>query len=178
MMDVMNKNEVEKLIIDDRARGLFKVNRRAFTDPDILEFERREIFDRCWLYAGHESEIRNPGDFVSREVGGRPIFLVRDKDGGLRAFLNTCPHRGNLVCREKSGSARVFSCFYHAWTFNLQGDLIGLPGDDAYTSAFNKKEMGLKLVPRCESYRGMIFVSYDPNIVDLVTYLGEEARPH
>jgi p-cumate 2,3-dioxygenase subunit alpha len=175
-MDVMNKNEIEKLIIDDRARGLFKVNRRAFTDRDILEFERREIFDRCWLYAGHESEIRNPGDFVSREVGGRPIFLVRDKDGGLRAFLNTCPHRGNLVCREKSGSARVFSCFYHAWTFNTQGDLIGLPGEDAYTSAFDRKHMGLKSVPRFESYRGMIFVSYDPDIVDLVTYLGEEAR--
>ena len=172
----MDRKEVDDLIRDDRAKGVFRVNRRAFIDPEILEFERREVFDKCWLYAGHESEIRNPGDFVSRRVGGRPIFLVRDSKEQIQAFLNTCPHRGNLVCREKSGSARVFSCFYHAWTFNTQGELIGLPGEDAYTSAFDRKQMGLKPVPRFESYRGMIFVSYDSDIVDLVTYLGEEAR--
>jgi p-cumate 2,3-dioxygenase subunit alpha len=172
----MDQKEVDDLIRDDRAKGLFRVNRRAFVDPKILEHERREIFDKCWLYAGHESEIKNPGDFVSRRVGGRPIFLVRDSSERIQAFLNTCPHRGNLVCREKAGSARVFSCFYHAWTFNLQGDLIGLPGEDAYTTGFEKKAMGLKSVPRYESYRGMIFVCYDKDAVDLRTYFGEETR--
>jgi p-cumate 2,3-dioxygenase alpha subunit len=172
----MDRKEVDDLIRDDRAKGVFRVNRRSFIDPEILEFERREIFDKCWLYAGHESEIRNPGDFVSRRVGGRPIFLVRDSKEQIQAFLNTCPHRGNLVCREKAGSARVFSCFYHAWTFNLQGDLIGVPGEDAYTAGFEKKAMGLKSVPRYESYRGMIFVCYDKDAVDLRTYFGEETR--
>jgi hypothetical protein len=72
----MDIAELQDLVIDDRERGLFRVNRRVFTDPEILERERREVFDRSWLYAGHESEIANPGDFVARRVGGRPLILV------------------------------------------------------------------------------------------------------
>ena len=68
--------DVRDLIVDDRARGIFRVNRRVFTDPEILEEERRQVFDRSWLYAGHESEIANPGDFITRKVGGRPLILV------------------------------------------------------------------------------------------------------
>src|SRR5947207_14402651 len=100
---LMDAVQPEELIIDDRERGIFRVNRRAFTDPAILEQERREVFDRSWLYAGHESEIAEPGDFVTRKIGGRPVILVRDAAGTPRALLNTCPHRGNIVCREPAG---------------------------------------------------------------------------
>src|SRR6516164_2794696 len=102
----MDTAEPQDLIVDDRLRGVFRVNRRVFTDPEILEAERREVFDRSWLYAGHESEIADPGDFVTRKVGGRPLILVRNSDGTAHAFLNTCPHRGNIVCRERTGSTR------------------------------------------------------------------------
>src|SRR5258708_35964334 len=102
----MDAAHARELIIDDRLGGIFRVNRRVFTDPEILEEERREVFDRSWLYAGLESEIANSGDFVTRKVGGRPVILVRDGDGAARAFLNTCPHRGNIVCRERAGSTR------------------------------------------------------------------------
>src|SRR5260370_27605025 len=88
---LMDMTEAQDLIVDDRARGVFRVNRRAFTDPEILEYERREVFDRSWLYAGHESEIAKPGDFTTRNVGGRPIILVRDRDSTPPAFLNTSP---------------------------------------------------------------------------------------
>jgi len=107
----MDMAEMRDLIVDDRARGVFRVNRRVFTDPEILEQERREVFDRSWLYAGHESEIASSDDFVTRKVGGRPVILVRDSDGMPRAFLNTCPHRGNIVGRERAGSTRLFRCF-------------------------------------------------------------------
>jgi p-cumate 2,3-dioxygenase subunit alpha len=90
----MDMAELQDLIVDDRLRGVFRVNRRVFTDPEILELERCEVFDRSWLYAGHESEIAKPGDFVTRRVAGRPLILVRDGDGTAHAFLNTCPHRG------------------------------------------------------------------------------------
>ena len=116
----MNMAKMQNLIVDDRARGVFRVNRRAFTDPEILEQERREVFDRSWLYAGHESEIADPGDYVTRRVGGRPLILVRDDTGAAHAFLNTCPHRGNTVCRERAGSTRLFRCFYHAWAFDCR----------------------------------------------------------
>jgi len=68
--------KMQNLIVDDRARGVFRVNRRAFTDPEILEQERREVFDRSWLYAGDESEIADPGDYVTRRVGGRPLIPI------------------------------------------------------------------------------------------------------
>ena len=168
----MDMTEAQDLIVDDRARGVFRVNRRAFTDPEILEQERREVFDRSWLYAGHESEIVKPGDFVTRRVGGRPLILVRDGDGAAHAYLNTCPHRGNIVCRERAGSTRLFRCFYHAWAFDLGGKLAAVPGDDAYTPAFDREALGLKPVPRLEIYRGMMFVSFDPGIEGLVDYLG------
>lgn len=173
----MDRSGTDRLIVDDRDNGVFRVNRRVFTDPEILERERRQVFDRSWLYAGHASEIPKPGDFITRRVGGRPLILVRDSNGEPRAMLNTCPHRGNMVCQGRSGTAQRFTCFYHAWTFDLQGALVGVPGEDAYTSHFVRSEMGMSHVPRMETYRGMIFVSYDPAIVDLVTYLGE-AKPY
>ncbi|MBN9428412.1 MAG: Rieske 2Fe-2S domain-containing protein [Burkholderiales bacterium] len=168
--------ELEHLIIDDRERGVFRVNRHVFLNQEILEQERRAIFSRCWLYAGHESELSKPGDYLTRRVGGRPLLLTRDADNTLRVFLNVCTHRGNLVCREKKGNARSFTCFYHAWAFSANGDLIGLPGEGSYTEAFDRKSMGLTPVPRFESYRGLLFVCFDPNAVDLATYLGEAAR--
>ena len=130
--------EAQELIVDDREQGIFRVNRRAFTDPEILEHERREVFDRSWLYAGHESEIAKPGDFTTRKIGGRPIILVRDGAGTPRAFLNTCPHRGNIVCRERAGSTKLLRCFYHAWAFDLSGRLAGVPDEESYTPAFDR----------------------------------------
>jgi p-cumate 2,3-dioxygenase subunit alpha len=172
----MDMTEISDLIVDDRARGVFRVNRRAFTDPEILERERREVFDRSWLYAGHQSEIAKPGDYVTRKVGGRPLILVRDGSGRMRAFLNNCPHRGNIVCREPAGSTRLLRCFYHAWAFDLTGRLAAVPGDESYTSAFDREALGLKPVPRFESYRGMMFVSYDRAIESLASYLGNARK--
>ena len=168
----MNRSRVNDLIIDNRKDGLFRIHRSVFTDPEVLEIERREVFDRCWLYAAHESEIAKPGAFLTRNVGGRPLLFVRDERGAVQVLLNSCAHRGNVVCREGSGTARAFTCFYHAWSYNLRGELVGLPEEDGYGPAFNRKEMGLKPVPRSQIYRGMIFVCFDRNVVDLVTYLG------
>ena len=70
----------EPYVAEDEKRGLFRVNRRVFVDPAVLERERRLIFDRCWLYVGHESEVAKPGDFLTRSVGGRELIFVRGKD--------------------------------------------------------------------------------------------------
>ena len=162
---------LENLVIDNTADGLFRVNRRAFTDPSILEAELRSVFDLSWIYAGHESEIPQPGDFRTRDVAGRPLILARGSDGRVRALLNTCTHRGALVCKETSGNAKSFQCPYHAWTFNNQGELIGVPGEEAYSAAFCRDDLGLANAPRMESYRGFIFVCFNPEADDLVDYL-------
>jgi p-cumate 2,3-dioxygenase alpha subunit len=159
------------LVIDNVEDGLFRVNRRVFTDPAILELEKRQVFEQCWIYAGHESEIPHPGDFRARHVAGRPIILVRGSDGRVRVLLNTCTHRGALICRQPSGSTKSFQCPYHAWTFSNQGELIGVPGEDAYSEAFDRRELALATPPKVESYRGFIFISFNPAIEGLLEYL-------
>ena len=91
--------------------------------------------------------------------------------GNINVFHNTCTHRGALVCRQDSGNSKVFQCFYHAWTFDSEGQLKGVPDRDAYAGGVNFDELGLKRVERVESYRGFVFASFDPDIVDLPTYL-------
>ena len=164
----MDNLALEQLVIDNRTEGLFRVNRRVFTDPAILALEQQRVFERSWIYAGHTSEVPQPGDFLARRVAGRPIILVRGTDGVVRVLLNTCPHRGARVCLEPRGNCKTFQCFYHAWTFNNHGELIGVPGEDAYSAAFDRQALGLAAPPRVENYRGFVFLSFDPIIVDLV----------
>ena len=113
--------EIQDLIVDDRERGIFRVHRSVMTSPDLFDREHEQIFNNCWIYLGHESEVDNPGDYRRRTVVGRPLFFARGRDGQIRVFLNTCPHRGALICRRDEGNAEVFQCFYHAWDFQLQG---------------------------------------------------------
>src|SRR5258706_869737 len=161
-------------LVDDRsAQGIFRVARRAFVETDVLDIERREIFGKCWLYLGHESEIAKPGDFLTRSVAGRSLIFARSKSGEVRAFFNTCPHRGAMVCREKQGSANMFRCFYHSWAFDLDGKLITRPGNESYAENANANgEHNLVRAPRLESYRGLYFINFDRNAVDLPIYLG------
>ena len=163
--------EIKDLIIDDRQRGIFRVHRSSMTSTDLFQRERELIFNQCWIYLGHESEVESPGDYRRRTVAGRPLFFARGKDGQVRVFLNTCPHRGALICRRDAGNAEVLQCFYHAWSFNTDGELIGVPGEEAYGPYFDRSELGLKQPPRVESYRGFIFVSFNPHVDDLITYL-------
>ena len=161
----------QPLVLDDIKGDVFHVHRSAMTSPDVLEMERRHVFDRCWLYLGHESEVPNAGDYRRRKVGGRPLFFIRASDGEIRVFYNTCRHRGALVCRNDQGNGEIFQCFYHAWTYNSRGDLIGVPDEEGYADGFNKADLSLLSPPKVDSYRGFIFVCYDPQAMDLTSYL-------
>ena len=165
--------ELKDAIIDDRNRGIFRVHRSTMTSPEIFQLELERVFQKSWLYVGHDSEIPKPGDYLRRKVGGQPIMFVRGTDGEPRVFLNTCPHRGALVCRQERGNASLFQCFYHAWTFNNQGDLVGMPEEEGYAEGFDRAERSLAPPARVENYRGMVFLSYNPEVEDLVDYLGE-----
>jgi len=163
--------ELQNLIYEDRDRGIFRVHRSALTSEEIAELERKNIFDKCWLYLGHESEVEKPGDFRRRTVAGRPLFWVRGSDGKVRVFHNTCTHWGANVCRVDEGNAETFQCFYHAWTFNNKGELVSVPDEAGYSHGFDKAEMGLVSPPRLEHYRGLYFVSFNPDAADLLSYL-------
>ncbi|HTV90704.1 MAG TPA: aromatic ring-hydroxylating dioxygenase subunit alpha [Stellaceae bacterium] len=162
------------LILDDREDGIFRVHRSAFVDREIFELERARIFDRSWLFAGHLSEFPNRGDFVTRSVAGRPVILAHGDDGKIRVLLNTCRHRGNLVCREHKGAgAEFFRCFYHGWIYGTRGELKGVPGEEAYSEAFDRDALGLEPVPRMHNHRGCIFVSFDREIEGFESYMGD-----
>ena len=159
------------LIEDDRDRHKFRVHRSTMTSPEIFKVERDKIFNHSWLYVGHESEVRNPGDFVRRPVAGRQLFMVRGaKSGRVNVFHNTCTHRGAMICRQKVGTSKSFPCFYHAWSFDSEGDLKGMPDREGYGEKLDFTQLGLKS-PRVEIYRGFVFCTFDADIVDLVEYL-------
>jgi benzoate/toluate 1,2-dioxygenase alpha subunit len=159
-------------VIDDREKQSFLVSRTVMTDSRLYDDELQKIFDTCWLYLGHESEISAPNDFCTREIAGRPVIMLRDTTGAVAVYLNSCPHRGAFVCREVQGNAKHHRCFYHSWTFDTGGRLVSVPDEEAYGPEFNKAEHGLAPVPRVEIYRGFIFVSFDPGAPPLVSYLG------
>jgi p-cumate 2,3-dioxygenase alpha subunit len=168
----MTPSEMRNLIVDDREHGRFKLDRRAFWDENVIKAERDNIFNRCWLYAGHHSELPNRGDYIARKVGGKQLILTRGRDGEIRVFLNACPHRGMMLCREKSGNTGRFTCFYHGWSFATTGKLIGLTDAEGYSESIDRTELGLVPVPRVDHHRGLVFISFDPDIVSLASYLG------
>ncbi len=162
-------------VIDDRETPRFRVHRGTMVDRDVLEDERRNIFDTSWLYVGHESEIKAPHDFRTRNVGGRPIILTRNADGEVRVFVNSCPHRGMQIETRGEGHGRFLKCFYHGWSFNTSGDLVALPGEESYGPDFDRHNLCLAQPAKVSSFRGFVFLSWTDDIVDLETYLAGAA---
>ena len=161
----------DELVIDDHRNGIFRVSRTLMTSQDVFQAERAALFDHCWLYVGHDSEIPRPGDFVRRGVGGRPLIFLRDSAGTVRMHFNTCTHRGATLCREDAGNTRLFQCFYHAWSFDTTGKLVVTPGAEGYGPRFPRDSYNLVAPARIDSYRGLWFVNYDAEAMDLREYL-------
>jgi p-cumate 2,3-dioxygenase alpha subunit len=161
-------------IIDDRAESRFLVSRKAFTDRALFEREYEAIFDKCWLYLGHASELAEPGAFLTRKVARRPILFTRDKEGQYHALLNSCPHRGSMVCRERKGKSPAFMCMYHGWVFGSDGHLMSLPGGSGYPEGFKTDpQKQMVHVPRMERFGDFFFISFAKDGEDLATYLAD-----
>jgi phenylpropionate dioxygenase-like ring-hydroxylating dioxygenase large terminal subunit len=105
------------------------------------------------------------------------VLVVRQKDGTIRAMVNSRTHRGNAVYRAEEGNARNFMCTYHGWTFDLGGDLVGVPGMERfYSNALDKKAHGLRQVAQIDSYKGFVFATFDPRAPPLLDFLGTTGR--
>jgi len=157
-----------------------RVPYKAFFDSGIYTLEQDRVFrGPVWSYVALEAELPNPGDFKASFVGETPIFLTRDRDGQPHGFVNQCAHRGALVCRLPRGNSTTHVCIYHQWSYDLEGNLIGVPfrhgieGKGGYDAGFEKAEHGLQKL-RVASYAGLIFVSFSAEAEPLEQYLGAE----
>ena len=159
-------------IVDDPERKRFLLDRETLVSETVLREEQERIFSKCWIYVGHSSELKQPNDFVTRRVAGRPVIFNRDMRGEIHCFLNTCRHRGAVVCTEREGSRRAFRCIYHGWAYRNDGALGQVPGEEAYKGEFDKSGLGLRKPAKFESYRDFWFLNLDPDAPALRDYLG------
>ena len=160
--------------------GLTRVPYSVFQSKDVYADEQDKVFRGAnWNFLCLEVELPNPGDFRATFIGDTPVVVTRDEDGELYAFENRCAHRGALVCLEDQGNTKDFSCVYHAWTYNLQGDLLGVAFKDGINGKggmkpdFCMEDHGLRKL-RVETLHGLVFGSYSDDVAPLEEYLGEE----
>ncbi len=155
----------------DEAQGV--VSRDAFVSDDVYRLELDRIFQRSWVFLAHETEIPEPGDYVARTLGRAPVLVVRGNDRSVIAMLNSCRHRGAKLCRSDAGSTSRFVCPYHGWTYDRSGALVTTTFDAHMPSGMDFAQWGLVRVPRVATYRGLVFGSWNADVIDLESYLGD-----
>ena len=154
--------------------GPVSVLRRAWADEDIFLLEMDRIFKHCWQYLAHESEIPEPGDYVTRKMGRDKVIVTRSEDGQIRVFLNTCRHRGVPLCRADEGNASHYRCSYHGWTYANTGELRGVTYQpDVFGKGFNKDDFALFEPAQVDSVLGLVFATWDADGPSLREYLGD-----
>ncbi|MEZ5651987.1 MAG: Rieske 2Fe-2S domain-containing protein [Burkholderiaceae bacterium] len=163
--------KLDNLIEPDR------VHRSVYTDQAIFDLEIENIFEKIWVYCGHESQIPKPGDYATLQIGRQPMIMVRDLDGGINVLYNRCPHRGVHLCGNLRGNTgKSLVCSYHAWTFELDGRIKAIPLKSAYENTRltpDNPDCSIKPAARVDSYRGFVFASLSADGPGLAEFLGD-----
>ena len=148
----------------------FTLPARFYRSADIYELEKDAIFYRNWWYAGHQSQLGGAGDYLTVQIHDQSVIVIRQRDGSLRGFYNVCQHRGHELV-SGCGKAGVLVCPYHAWTYELDGDLRSARNTKGMAE-FDKKNFSLKPV-QVEVFCGFVFVNLDPNATALKIQAGD-----
>jgi Rieske 2Fe-2S family protein len=144
----------------------YTLAREFYVDPDIYQLDLQHIYYAQWLFAGHDCEMPQPGDYITLQVGDYPVLIVRDRAGAIRAFHNTCRHRGSRICSAAKGSSVRLVCPYHNWSYDLDGRLL-FARDMA--KPFDPKALGLKPIA-CESASGYVWICLNPEPPDFTAF--------
>ncbi len=171
----MTPDQIDRYVVDKVAQGEFSVHRDVFRDPALFELEMKYIFEGTWTFLGFASQIPAPHDYFTGWIGRTPIVVMRNAEGKLGAYINSCRHRGALVCHHEHGNAKYHVCNYHGWAYDSAGRCIDIKDmkDGAYSAAFDRDEHHLVKVPRFAEYRGILFGSLNAEVPALETHLGD-----
>ncbi len=162
---------LDKLIASQKPG--YALDQEFYTNPEIYDIEVERVVNRNWIMAGHQSELPEPGDFKVLNVANESAIIVRGTDGELKAFANVCRHRGSLVCLENKGNTRKFTCPYHGWMYDIDGNLTAarsMPSD------FDKSEYSLNKVS-LEVIGGLIFVCFSDSPPGVASAKRDMAEP-
>jgi phenylpropionate dioxygenase-like ring-hydroxylating dioxygenase large terminal subunit len=142
-----------------------------YTSDEFWQLEREHLWPKCWVLAGRVEDVASPGEFFTFDALHVPVIVIRGKDDQIRAFYNTCRHRGAPVVREEHGTARTLRCQYHSWTYDItEGALINVPDERDFVG-LDKAERCLPRL-RCEVWDGWIFVNQDLDATPLLEFMG------
>ena len=142
------------------AKPVHSLDARYYTSPAVFEAERKGLLARTWQYAGHVSQLENPGDYFTFEIAGESLFCVRGRDGEIRGFYNVCQHRAHQLV-EGDGNTKLLVCPYHAWTYELTGALRSGPNIRS-VPGFDRSAVCLTPV-QIENFHGFLFANLDPD---------------
>jgi benzoate/toluate 1,2-dioxygenase alpha subunit len=164
----------------DAVRALVRpnrVHRDLYIDPELFALEQEHFFANTWNYVGHDSQLAKHGDYLSVEIGGRPLIVVRHSDGSVRVMMNRCAHKGSRLVSAPCGNVgKFFRCPYHAWTFKTDGALLATPlkgGYDGTGLHECESSKGLVLVKHVRLHRGFIFVKINDGGPDFEAFFGD-----
>jgi phenylpropionate dioxygenase-like ring-hydroxylating dioxygenase large terminal subunit len=153
-----------------------RIHRDIYIDPALFELELERIFGRGWIWVGHESQVKRPGDYVATTIGKQPVVMSRHTDGQVHVLFNRCAHRGAKVVGDREGSVKFFRCCYHGWTYRTDGSLLAVPLRSGYEGTdvdVKDPRYAMMKVSRVESYRGFVFASMAATGPSLADYLGD-----
>ena len=163
-------NDFKKLVQADK--GL--VERKIFSDEELYELELKQIFGRSWLFVGHESQLPKANAFIGGWMAQDPIIVTRDARDKFHVFLNMCRRGGAKVTKEDVGNNEVFECPQHGCLYNMEGQLVAVPGyDPEEVKKIDQTEYGLVPAAHLETYKGLIFATWDEQAPKLLDYLGD-----
>jgi phenylpropionate dioxygenase-like ring-hydroxylating dioxygenase large terminal subunit len=147
------------------------IPKERYTSKRFAELEWERMWTRVWLLAGRTSDIADPGDYLTLEIGTESVLVIRQPDGSIAARYNVCMHRGNRLREPGRGHVEKFSCLFHGWQYALDGTLIAALDPESFPQGTPRDRLSLRPV-RCETWAGFVFVNLDPDAEPLRDYLG------
>ena len=165
-----SNQELAKLVEEKR------LHRDVYVNEEVFELEMERIWGSAWIFIGHESQVKKPGDYTTQLINHKiPVIMIRGRDDKVHVLHNRCGHKGARLVTTQTGNAMPLRCAYHGWTFDCDGTLKGIPNEPGYEgTGFDKNDpcYNIQKVAQYDNYRGFVFATLSKDAPDLKTWLG------